>query len=132
MAPWAGRSRARRRRTPRSMRLPHAERAVVDAAKVRDYLLASDHRVGRGKARFLNALGFSRAAWPALRDALLAHAQSGDAEAGEASVFGQKYAVRGMLRGPTGRGALVVTAWIIRRGEDAPRLVTAYPADHPR
>jgi hypothetical protein len=114
------------------LRLPNAERATVDDAKVRDYLLSPDHRVGRSKARFFGALGFSHAAWPALRDALLALAREGAAEPGVTSVFGQKYVVRGMLRGPTGRAAAVVTAWIVLRGEDVPRFVTAYPAEGPR
>ena len=65
-------------------------------------------------------------------DALLAVARDGDAEPGEASVFGQKYVVRGIVRGPAGRAAAVVTAWIVLRGEDVPRLVTAYPGEAPR
>jgi hypothetical protein len=114
------------------LRLPNAERATVDDTKVRDYLLSPDHRVGRSKARFFGALGFTQAAWPALRDALLAVAREGVAEPGETSVFGQKHVVRGIIRGPTGRTAAVVTAWIVLRGEDAPRFVTAYPGEVPR
>jgi hypothetical protein len=111
------------------VRLPNAEQAIVPPEKVRDYLLSPDHRVGRSKARFFGALGFTPEAWPRLRDALLALAREGMAETGEATVFGQKYAVRGILQGPAGRAAPVVTAWIILRGEAAPRLVTAYPAE---
>ena len=114
------------------MRLPNSGRAIVEDAKVRDYLLAPDHPVGRPKARFFMALGFTRDAWPRLRDALLAVARDGEAEIGEATVFGQKSAVRGIVRGPAGRTAAVLTAWIIRRGEDAPRLVSAYPWEAPR
>ena len=114
------------------MQLPNAERAVVEDAKVRDYLLSPDHRVGRSKARFFGALGFEQPAWLILRDALVALALEGEAERGESSVFGQKYVVRGMLRGPAGRSAAVVTAWIVLRGDDVPRFVTAYPAEAPR
>lgn len=113
------------------MRLPNAERAIVEDAKVRDYLLAPDHPVGRAKARFFAALGFTRDGWPLLRDALRAVAVEGEAEPGEATVFGQRYAVRGIVRGPAGRTAAVLTAWIVRRGEDAPRLVSAYPGETP-
>ena len=111
------------------MKLPGAERAVVDPAKVRDYLLAPDHPVGRSKARFFAALGFTREAWAELQRALLALAAEGQAEPGVASVFGQKYVVRGIIRGPGGRDAAVETAWIVLHGEDFPRLVTAYPGD---
>ena len=111
------------------MKLPNVERAVVDPAKIRDYLLAPDHAVGGAKARFFAALGFTRDGWPLLRDALLAVAIGHDAEPGEATVFGQKYVVRGIIQGPGGRAAWVLTAWIVRAGEDAPRLVSAYPGE---
>ena len=111
------------------MMLPGAERAVVDPAKVRDYLLSFEHPVGRSKARFFAALGFSRAAWPELRSALLGLGREGNAEPGPASPFGQKYVVRGTIQGPTGRTATIVTAWIVLAGEDMPRFVTAYPAE---
>ncbi len=111
------------------MRLPNAERAVVDPAKVRDYLLSPDHPDGSSKGRFFAALGFTRAGWPLLRDALLALARGGEAEAAGAGVFGQKYVVRGIVTGPTGRTAAVVTVWIVLRGDDVPRLVTAYPGE---
>ncbi len=111
------------------MTLPNADRAIVEDAKVRDYLLSPEHPVGRGKARVFAALGFTRDRWPLLRDALLALAHGDEAEIGEATVFGQKYVVRGMIRGPGGRTGAVVTAWIVRRGEDAPRLVSAYPGE---
>ena len=48
-----------------------------------------------------------------------------------ASPYGQKYEVGGFLQGPTGREAPVVTVWIVLRGEDVPRLVTAYPRATP-
>ena len=114
------------------MQLPNAARAVVDEAKVRDYLLSPDHRVGKAKARFFGALGFTRDNWPLLRDALLAVAREREAELGETSIFGQKYVARGIVYGPAGRAATVVTAWIVLRGEDVPRLVTAYPGEAPR
>lgn len=110
------------------MRLPNADRATIDPAKVRDYLLSPDHRDGRSKARFFGALGFTRQDWSALRDALLAVARVGEATLTDTSMFGRKYVVRGNVRGPTGRIAVVATVWIVLRGDEAPRLVTAYPA----
>lgn len=109
------------------MRLPNADLAAVDDAKVRDYLLSPDHRDGRSKARFFAGLGFARDGWSLLRDALLALARDGEAEAAEATVFGQKYVVRGIVRGPAGRTATVLTVWIAPRSDSIPRLVTAYP-----
>jgi hypothetical protein len=43
------------------VQLPNPDRAVVDDAKVRDYLLSPSHPVGRFKAVFFAALGFSQA-----------------------------------------------------------------------
>jgi hypothetical protein len=114
------------------MRLPNAERAEVDPAKVRNYLLAPDHPDGASKARFFAALGFARDRWADLRDALLAVARAGAAEPAGAGVYGQKYVVRGIVRGPDGRAAAVVTVWIVLRGDGVPRLVTAYPGEAPR
>jgi len=51
--------------------LPNADRAVVEDAKVRDYLLSPSHPVGRFKSVFFIALGFSLDQWQILRDALL-------------------------------------------------------------
>ena len=74
----------------------------------------------------------ARDGWPLLREALLALGRAGEAEPGKATVFGQKYVVRGIVTGPSGRTAWVRTAGIVRAGEDAPRLVSAYPGEPPR
>ncbi len=111
------------------MTLPNVDRAVVEPAKVRDYLLSAEHPIGRAKARFFKMLGFARARWPELQQALLAHAAAGQAEVAGPMRYGQKYAVRGILTGPTGRSANVVSVWIVLKDEDVPRFVTAYAED---
>lgn len=114
-----------------SMKMPGAEYAIVEDAKVRDYLLSTEHPIGRFKAVFFGALGYTRAGWKRLRFDLLQIAQSQEAALGQASQFGQKYEVSGTLRGPSGRSAGVMTVWIILRSEDTPRLVTAFPDEAP-
>ena len=108
------------------MTLPNVADAVIDAEKVRDYLLSDSHPIGRFKATYFRSLGFNLADWESLRDALLAHAREGNAAPGQASLFGQKYEVRGTLVGPSDRGE-VISVWIVRSGEEVPRFVTAYP-----
>lgn len=54
---------------------------------------------------------------------------NGSAEADEPIEFGTKYIVRGVLEGPNGRSAAIITVWIILSGKVAPRFVTAYPED---
>jgi hypothetical protein len=105
--------------------IPGAERTVVDVAKVRDYLLSLEHPVGRAKAQFFEQLGFSRANSTTLRSQLQEFA-SGEAELGAPTPFGQKYVVRGTIRG-TVAAAAIVTVWIVLHGEDFPRFVTAFP-----
>ena len=109
------------------MRMPGAEHAICDPAKVRDYLLSLEHPRGRSKARFLKSLGFTRHEWPLLQAALLLLGREGEAEFGATSIFGQKYVVRGTIRGPAGRTAEIVTVWILRTGEKQPRFITAHP-----
>lgn len=71
------------------MKLPGAERAFVDRAKVRDDLLDPDHRVGHSKARFFGALGFTRGKWPALYQVLLDLAVHDEATVGDPSLYAQ-------------------------------------------
>lgn len=109
------------------MKLPGAERAVVEPEKVRDYLLSLEHPVGRSKARFFTQLGFARDRWQELQQVLFTLAQTGEAEFGPATEFGQKYIVRGTIQTPKGRTMSVESAWIVLHGDDVPRLITAYP-----
>lgn len=109
------------------MRLPHADRVLVDLRKVRAYLLARDHPVGRFKAQFFFRLGFSASDWRELQQRLREIAAQGEAEVGDETPYGQKYVVRGTLKGPTGHAAQVRTVWIVLVEEQIPRLVTVYP-----
>jgi hypothetical protein len=102
------------------------DRAVVDDAKVRDYLLSPEHPVGGPKARFFKSLGFSRDDWVAVQEIIAGFAKS-DAQLGRRTSFGQKYVVVGTIEGPGGQTASIVVVWIVLAAEDFPRFVTAYP-----
>lgn len=109
--------------------LPNAEHAIIDRAKLKDYLLSFSHPVGRFKARFFAGLGFSADRWDILEQAFRVQHLSQDAEAGVEDGFGQPFTIRAILQGPTGRSAVVVSVWFLRAGETEPRIVTAYPED---
>lgn len=111
------------------MKLPAMDRALVEPEKVRDYLLSSEHAVGRFKAVFFTKLGYSRQQWQRLQGDILEIARVGQAADGQPSHFGRKFEVGGILRGPSGREANVVTVWIVRHGEEFPRLITVFPGD---
>ena len=112
-------------------KLPNADPAFVDPRKVCDYLLSFGHPVGRYKAVFFFNLGYSRSRWSRLRWDLLDLARSADAAAAERTRYGQKYLTVGSLTGPSGRQAEVTAVWIVRCGEDFPRLVTVMPGGAP-
>lgn len=107
--------------------LPNAHRATIAPAKVKDYLLSPAHPVGRFKAAVFAALGYTQDHWQVLERDLLLMARTNPAFAGEPSPYGQKYEVGGILEGPSGRRARFVAVWLIRSGEDVPRLVTVFP-----
>lgn len=65
--------------------LPGAERAVIEAAKLRDYLLSPSHPIGRFKAAFFVPLGYSQEAWRTLAADLRRHVVDNDAMASEAN-----------------------------------------------
>lgn len=111
------------------MRVPGADLAIVGPAKVRDYLLSPEHPVGRLKAVFFRALGYTKEDWWRLQQDFLALVASEEAVPGQSSDFGQKYEVHGTIQGPSGRRAEVVTVWIILAGERSPRFVTAFPGE---
>lgn len=64
--------------------LPGVEHAVVEPAKIKDYLLSNVHPVGRFKAVVLFALGYKAEEWELLRDNLLELARTGAAVPGQA------------------------------------------------
>ena len=103
-----------------------AESAVVDRRKVLEYLLNAAHPDNGGKARFFEGLGFSGNDPSPLVAALGGVATSGEVVERVESPHGEKYLVDGPLESPTGRKPLVRTVWIMDRGEQAPRLVTAF------
>ena len=108
------------------MKLPNCERAVVDVAKLRDYCLSAAHPRGRHKARvFAAALGLTTQHAGELREALLEAAAICEATPTEEDGFGQRYVVEFTMSGPRGE-AQIHSTWIVRRGEDFPRLVTCY------
>jgi len=112
----------------RNVKLPNADSAVIPPEKLRDYLLSSSHPVGRFKAAFFRALGYTDDDWERLEGDIRS-VLTNDAMVGEQTGYGQKLEVRGNITGPAGRNAEIVTAWIILKGESIPRFITAYPGN---
>ena len=109
------------------MKLPNAHLAVVEREKITEYLLNAAHPDNGGKAAFFQNLGFDSDDWQAMAEALRKLALTGDVAKRVESRHGQKYVVDGRMETPSQRSPLVRTVWVIDRGLDLPRLVTAYP-----
>ncbi len=108
------------------MKLPNGQHAIVEDAKLLDYVLNPGHPVGRHHALlFRNLLGITRKNHYILRDALLASAGDHEVEPGAASDYGRKYKMRLDLKGPNGT-KVVLAVWIVEPKRAQPRLITCY------
>ena len=75
------------------MPIPGAERAVIVAEKVRDYLLNLEHPDGGSKAVWFHSLGYTQDQWQLLADDLMAIARECEALDSETTRFGIKSAL---------------------------------------
>ena len=108
------------------MLLPNGEAAIVDIIKLVDYCLNHEHPRGKHKARvFGAALGLTREHAEPLRSALLRAAASAEAVRTGSDGFGDRYVLQFEMAGPKGT-ATVLSSWIVRRNETAPRLTSCF------
>jgi hypothetical protein len=108
--------------------LPNADQAFIDIRKLTEYCLDATHPVGGHKAVvFRSALGFTdqELGPDLLRRAILEGVQQNDAIRGRLDEHGQRYTVDFPVSHAQ-RTARIRTAWIVREGEDFPRLTTCY------
>ena len=110
------------------VKLPYAERALVDREKITDYLLSPTHPDGGSKRAFFTSYGFRAEDWQVFAEALCKHGQTHPVVKVVDSNYGSRYSINGVLETPDGRHPLVRTVWILGKGSTEPRLVTAYPA----
>jgi hypothetical protein len=108
------------------MKLPGGELAVVEIAKLRDYCLNPSRPRGRHKARvFAAALSLGQSDAELLREELLRAARDAEAKEGDADRYGERY-IPDFELAVKDRRAVVRSAWIIRRGEESPRLTSCF------
>jgi hypothetical protein len=108
------------------MKLPNGQHCDL-GTKLEDYSLNPLHREGRHKARvFDSVLGITLANAEMLRAAIRSAAASSDeAEARGDNGFGEVFNLQVVVTSSRG-SATVMTAWIVLRNEDFPRLTTCY------
>ena len=108
------------------MKIPNADRAAVDIRKLTDYCLSHEHPRGKHKARvFRSVLGLTTVHAGELMDALLRSVRTADCAVGVADEYGVRYIVD-FHYARAGRTAMIRSTWIIKLGEDIPRLTSCF------
>ncbi len=77
------------------MKLPNADKLVVEREKIVDYLLNPAHRFGASKARFFSEFGFKIESWEILAEALREHGRTHEVVRVRETGFGPRYVVEG-------------------------------------
>ena len=107
--------------------LPHAENAIVDIRKLRDYCLNPGHKDGKHKARlFSTILGMTTDDAEELRQILLEIVKIHEAKLGRQDEFGQRYTLDFEISWQN-RKARLRSGWIIETDSEIPKLTTCYP-----
>ena len=109
------------------MKLPNSDRAVIEPAKLTEYLLNLEHRRGSAKARLLLRFGYSAENWQQLEADIRQYHLEADVEITKENIYGTRYEISAFLQTPTGESLLVRTVWQIDIGTDFPRLITLVP-----
>jgi hypothetical protein len=109
------------------VKLPNLGSAIIEREKIVDYLLNPAHPDNGGKAAFFLSLGFNQDNWQKLALAFRGLVEKVEIAKSVETFHGCKYILEGRIETPGGKSPVVRTVWIVDRGADAPRLVSAYP-----
>jgi hypothetical protein len=104
--------------------LPNVENVAIPMEKITGYALDRNHIVGANKARvFESALGFTQANAKELSDQIGSQIALNPAIERDATEYGRVFSVDVPVVGPRGKG-VVSTGWILKTGEETPRLTS--------
>jgi hypothetical protein len=101
--------------------------ALIPEGKITAYLLSLSHPVGRAKARFFRAHGYSDDSVLVLAGDLRRNATEGLVVEQESTRYGTKYVVEDSMLTPRGTTITVRTVWFVEIEGGPLRFVTAYP-----
>lgn len=108
------------------MNLPNGDCAYI-GDKLERYCLNLNHPKGKNKAAlFRLRLGITLERKAILEAALLEAALNAEATLTRSDQFGRHYHTRFLLKTDVGE-AVVLGCWIVRSGEEFPRLTNVYP-----
>lgn len=109
------------------MNIPNSDRAVIEPAKLTEYLLNIEHKHGGAKAKLLLQCGYSLDNWQQLEIDIRKFHLAVDVNLIKETPYGIRYEIRANILTPSNRLLLVKTVWQIDRGTDFPRLITLVP-----
>ena len=108
------------------MKLPNGKQAIVPIEKLTEYTLSPVHPSGKHMARvFQAALGLTLDDSPFLQQTLQDIAVTHDAQPQTPNPYGERFVIDFKMTTNAGT-ATVHSAWIVRYGEDIPRLTSCY------
>lgn len=111
------------------MKLPNGDKAQL-GDKLERYVLNLQHSRGKNKAiLFRSRLGIVLANKALLEAALLASAVDNEANIYKMDQYGTHYDVKFFMTTAVG-SSWVLGCWIVRTGEDFPRLTNTYPVSN--
>jgi hypothetical protein len=107
-------------------RLKNFENAFIDIRKLEEYSLNKFHPFGKEKSFvFKSVLGIGIDEAGLLKNKILAGLAENESIVNENDEYGERFSVIMKIR-IFNKEALVTTAWIVRTGEDFPRLTSCY------
>ncbi|MCF8044805.1 MAG: hypothetical protein K9J83_03005 [Desulfarculaceae bacterium] len=108
------------------MKLPNADKAIIDSKKIKDYCLNPDHPRGKHKAKiFQSSLDLTFENTEELIYEITKNLPEFECRQGEVDEYGQRYTVDIEIE-RNGLRAVIRTGWIIKRNEMQPRLTTCF------
>lgn len=108
------------------MKLPNGVQADL-GNKIESYCLNPNHQKGKNKATlFQNKLGITQENADILKNAIKQAAINESVIIYKVNEYGTHYNMKFFLKTNVGE-SLILVAWIIRTGEDFPRLTNCYP-----
>ncbi|WP_409013333.1 DUF6883 domain-containing protein [Dyadobacter sp. CY343] len=109
------------------MKIPNNDQSFVADRKITEYLLSDTHEIGKHKADFFKRFGFKISDLHTFKSALMQHSIDRDIEKTNNSDHGVRYELKCEIKTPDERNPCVVTVWIVEKGQEDPRFITAYP-----
>jgi hypothetical protein len=109
------------------MQLPNRQNAYVPPSKFKRLFTFRNSCCWQVKSQILSWVGFDESNIELLERGLLALARNQEVNEKVVTPHGTKYVIDGSFKTPIGKSITIRTVWIIDKGNDRPRFVTAMP-----